>query len=171
MILCKKGEPNQMFQMLMTLIVIGMIMLLGFQLIGSIFQRSEQIDYIKFQRSLVSSVEAVAADYNARQKIELSIPRGTDELCFIDTDSVEDYSGDLDPRIISYWNDEDYISQSQKELVRNVFLVGNDFFESFTVDDLEIDGYGYECIRPHRSNIEFWAIGQARTVTIEKVEG
>ncbi len=168
MIKGKKAEPNQMFQMLMTLIVVGMIMLLGFQLIGSIFDRSEQIDYIKFQRSLVSSVDAVAADYNARQRIELSVPRGSEQLCFVDVDSVGEHTEDLDPRIISYWNDEDYISQDQEGLVRNVFLVGQGFFESFTISDLEIDGSGFECFSPQRSNVEFWAVGQGRTVTVEE---
>lgn len=162
-----KAETSQMFQMLMTLIVVGMILLLGSQLIGNILQRSTQIDYIKFRRALVNTVEAVGSDYNARQKVELTVPRGSTELCFVDMNEVGTTGN---PLIDSYWRDTRYRDQDDKSMVRNVFLVGDDIFLSFRVEKLSIDNYNrYVCIDVRRSNVEFWAEGTRNSVSIEPV--
>ncbi len=165
----RKGEANQMFQMLMTLIVVGMIMLLGFQLISNLFSRSEEIDYINFRRSLVNEIDAVASSHNARQRIELNVPSGSNALCFIDVN----HEGNLAeyPLVNAYWRDRSYREQDDDSLVRNAFLIGGDFFLSFTIDNLEIDRSGrYICIPPRRNNVEFWAIGGRTGVHIEGVE-
>ncbi len=162
-----KGETSQMFQMLMTLIVVGMILLLGSQLIGNILQRSTQIDYIKFRRALVNTVEAVGSDFNARQKIELSVPRGSTELCFVD---MNHQGSTGNPIIDSYWQDTNYRNQADSNMVRNVFLVGNDVFLSFRVDGLEIDNQNrFVCIDVRRSNVEFWAEGSRGSVSIDPI--
>ena len=164
----KKAETSQMFQMLMTLIVVGMILLLGTQLIGGIFERSSQIDYIKFRRALTNSIDAVASDYNAEQRIELSVPRGIESLCFVDMA----HTGSTGiPIIDSYWSDTEYRTQDDKSLVRNAFLIGRETFVSFRVDNLGFDTQErFVCIDTRRSNIEFWAIGRERTVSIEPID-
>ncbi len=164
----KRAEPNQMFQMLMTLIVIGMILILGFQLITNLFSTSEQIDFINFRRSIVNEIDAVARDYNARQRIDTSVPRGSLALCFIDvreTGTLPEH-----PIVTSYWQMSDYITQSDEDLIRNAFLIGTDFIVPFRVDSLEIDRSDrYVCIDARRSRVEFWAEGQGRRVTVEPV--
>ncbi|MFP4117705.1 MAG: hypothetical protein ACLFTR_02165 [Candidatus Woesearchaeota archaeon] len=163
----KRSEASQMFQMLTTLIVIGMIMILGFQLISNLFSTSEQIDYINFRRTIVNEIDAVASDYNARQRIEVSVPKGTDALCFIDMD----HEGDLEeyPLVNSYWQDDEYRTQDDG-LAKNAFLIGGDFFISFYVKNLEIDTTErYVCIEARRNNIELWVEGQGRKVTVEAV--
>ena len=161
----KKSEAGQMFQMLMTLIVVGMIMLLGFQLIGNVFRTSSQIDYIQFRRVLISSIDAVASDYNARQKIELDIPRGAEEICFVDM-AKSGTTGN--PIIDSYWTDSAYRTGNDKSLVRNVFIIGNSFAASFRVDNLDLDE-GFVCVPVRRGKVEFWAIGVGRTFSVERV--
>jgi hypothetical protein len=161
----KKAQANQMFQMLMTLIVVGLIMLVGFKLIGSVVSRSSQIDYVKFRRTLLNSIDAVASDYNAKQLIELSVPKGTEALCFIDMaqDGSTDYA-----LINAYWKDQDYMGQEDTSMIRNAFLVGNGFLATFHIEKLAIDDVGYHtCIPVQRSKVEFWAEGQGRTVTIK----
>ena len=163
----KKSEASQMFQMLTTLIVIGAILILGFQLIGNLFSRSEEIDYINFRRSLIRQVDAVASDYNARQRIELTVPRGSLALCFVDLA----YQGNIQeyPLINSYWRDDDYRTQSHG-LARNTFLVGSDFFISVAINNLDIDSNErYLCIETARNRVEFWAEGRGRRVSIEPV--
>lgn len=161
----KKGEAGQMFQMLMTLIVVGMIMLLGFQLIGNVFRTSSQIDYIQFRRVLISSIDTVASDYNARQRIELDVPRGAEEICFVDMTK----SGTTgNPLIDSYWTDSAYRNNNDKSLVRNVFIMGNSFVASFRVENLDLD-QRFLCIPARRGKVEFWAIGVGRSFSVERV--
>lgn len=161
----KKAQTNQLFQMLMTMIVVGLILLIGFKLIGSVVSRSSEIDYIKFRRTLLNSIDAVASDYNAKQMIELSVPKGAEALCFIDIAQ----RGTTDYALINaYWKDVPYISQEDKTMVRNAFLVGSNFLATFHIDKLTIDDIGYHtCIPVKRSKVEFWVEGQGRTVTIQ----
>lgn len=147
----------------MTLIVVGAILVIGFKLIGNVTQKSSQIDYIKFQRTLINSIDAVASDYNARQRIELSVPKGTEALCFINTQTGST-TGDY-PLVDAYWSDTEYMNQPDREMVRNAFLIGNDFLATFHIDKLVVDT-GHLCIEPQRTRMEFWAEGKGRTVKI-----
>ena len=168
----KKSQANQMFQMLMTLIVVGMILLLGFQLINNVMSTSSQIDYIRFRSSLLNSLDSVASDYNARQRVTLSVPRGTEFLCFVEMNKP---FSETDHSVINaYWEDFDYIGQEEdddkKSLVRNVFLIGNGFTASFRIDNLNLDrATNHICINVIRSQVEFWAKGEGRTLGIEEV--
>lgn len=160
----KRADTNQIFQMLMTLIVVGMILLLGFQLIGNVFQRSSQIDYIKFRGVLVGTLDSISSDLNARQRVSLDVPRGTEKLCFVDIEGTVGSAGN--PLIDAYWGDPNYRNQDDKEMIRNVFLIGNDFFASFRVQRLSMPSDRFKCINVVRNKVDFVAVSQSRRLSI-----
>ena len=164
----KKSQSNQMFQMLMTLIIVGMVLLLGFQLISGVVLRSSQIDYIQFRRSLLNSLDSVASDYGARQRISLNVPNGAQSLCFVDMQNP--YHQTAYPLINSYWGHTEYRTQADQSMVRNVFLIGTDFFASFRVSNLDLQtSNNHICIDVVRSRVEFWAEGRSRSLRIEEI--
>ena len=174
-----RSQTSQLFQNLMTLIVIGAILIIGFNLIGNVMNRSSQIEYVKFRSALTNSIDSVASDFNSKQKIVLSVPKEITEVCFIDVGADISSIGPNPTEhgtINAYWSDDYYMTQGDlangdEALVRNVFLMGKEVISSFHLKNLAIDDVReHHCIDVKRSKIEFWALGKGRNVEIEKVQ-
>lgn len=175
----KNGQPSQMFSFLSTIIVVGLFAVIGLSVVMSITSTGEEIDYIRFRNTLLDSIDSVASDYNAKQEIDLIVPKGIQSICFINLmnnpPTDQESSDELDPVIMNYWSDEDYRIQyvsSIKEnnaLPRNVFLVGDGVVGSFHIDDLITDEAGddFYCIESARSRIKFNVETSGRKVMVK----
>ncbi len=170
----KKGQTSQMFVYLTTIIVVGLIVFIGGKTLNNVMNVGSEIDYIKFRNALTDTIETIATDYNAQRQVDLTVPKGTKEICFVDLTKNPTLDSSTYPVIINYWSDSSYASQIassdsiQKELPRNVFLRdASGTIATFHIPDLSVES-GALCISASHSVFSFLAKSEGRRVSVSE---
>lgn len=138
----KKGQiAGQIFVYIMGLVIIALVFLYGYSAIRSFVTRTDQVTAIQFKTRIESNIEAAASDYGSVKKLELEVPPGYEEVCFVDTARAQLKLDELDEYPIM----KDSVESGRDA---NVFLitagdVGQDYYVGhMTVDALTGSGYG-----------------------------
>ena len=121
---------------LLALVIVGIILLVGFNLISSLNKRGEQISTIVFEKSLNGDIKELSSsfEFGSQVKKTYDLPAGFNEVCFIDIENV-------DPENI----DKDLIKNSvNSEVKNNVFLFGKDI-KAFYIEGLSLVDPFYSC--------------------------
>lgn len=172
----KKAQTSQMFVYLTTIIVVGLIVFVGGKVLNNVLNVGDEIDYIKFRNAITEKISSIATDYNAQRQIELDVPKGTKEICFVELTGDPDLSDPSKyPIMMDYWNDNAYTAQLlsgdkfKNNLPRNVFLRDSSgTIATFHIPDLTVDSGGSLCIPASRSVFSFTAKSKGRKVVISE---
>jgi len=125
---------GQMFVYISGIIIIGMIIFFGLRIFNNASKISEKYVSNEFQNKIKSDVNSLidaSGSYNTNKYI---LPKGFDEICFINPSSFEKYStkiGDLP----NYPMIQDSISSGSNN---NVFLFSSKSFGAFYINNLEL---------------------------------
>lgn len=117
-----KGQVQHVFIYLLTIIVVGLILLLGYKSIGGLMGQGCDVERATFASDLESKIESFS-DYGDIHKKSLSTPCSFTTLCFANTSAIDENKHILFPNnpIIedSVWNG----------IEDNIFLVNDDVTE------------------------------------------
>ncbi len=133
----KKAEIDIMVYLL-ALVIIGIILLVGFNLTSSLKNRNDQLSTIVFEKELAKDIKELSSSFKFGSQVKKTydLPAGFNEICFIDVDNV-------DPENI----DKDIIKNSVDNQVQdNVFLFGKSV-KSFHVQGLSLVDPFYSCTK------------------------
>ena len=109
-----------------------------------------KVVFIQFKNKLERDLNSV--NYRDRIFKEYTLPEGFNELCFIDLQNVKSED------IINHGIIQDSVESKVK---KNIFIIGDDNFESIYVESLAVSGYPfYSCTQADKGNIEIEIIGQ-----------
>ncbi len=156
----------QVFIYILTAVVIGIIILVGYKSIATIFKESQKALIDGFKSSFTSAVEKMSRSYGSVSKFEIAIPEKFDAICFIDSmgdDQKFHNSANIDNAEI-HGIVEDNAQQ-------NVFLMKNEAIEEmFYVGSMDVLG-DYVCVQ-NIGKPEVWleAMGNTACLKLEKTE-
>src|SRR3989338_6335093 len=80
----KKAQTvTQVFVFLFALIVTSAVLLLGYNMISGLMQNQQKVDIVMFEKEL-SIIKEVSNEYGSLKNLDLLLPSGFSEMCFID---------------------------------------------------------------------------------------
>ncbi len=104
---------GQVFIFILAAALFILILSYGYKAIAGFGERSEQVALLEFKTQLESSVKSISLDYGSIKKVELYLPAGYSEICFVDLSMEPSPIFEADhPRMHEAW-----VSKTQ-----NVFL-------------------------------------------------
>ena len=148
---------TQVFVYVIGLIIMGIILLYGYQSISAMREKGDQIDLLTFKTDMEQEVSKMSSDYGSARIITLKAPAGFSEVCFVDLE--QNPHQDIihtHPLVYESWTDK----------TSNVFLI-KDLAEEFQLIEennkpliqIEIPGYVCVQIKNNRVNVRLEGIG------------
>lgn len=114
----RKGQMQQVFIYLMTMIIVGLIILIGYKAIGGLINKGCDVEVNTFQKTLESYI-VKHSSYGSMHKETLNVPCSYRQICFVDTDDIinSNYKDNSDNLIIE--------SSVKSGIEQNIFLVSD----------------------------------------------
>lgn len=131
---------GQIFIYVITVIIIGFILVYGYNAIKGFIDRSEQVSFIKFKNDLSNTVEIISPDYGSVKIKSFEVPSDYSKVCFVKNfPDFPSLSGTNYPIM-----DDSVNSKVQK----NVFLIKETVKESFFIGNIDVisDNDKYLCV-------------------------
>ncbi len=172
----KKGQFERSFSMIITLIVIGMIIIIGFKGINSFIKFQKEQEYKTFETNFNNLIDEYT-EYGSYKKIRIVLPGKDKVLCIFDTSleeverifsSEESFEGKS--FLEEYWKvlgekDNNIILYPSKKTFKNNKIY---FGEKILGDTFNKNYKGYFCIKKKSTNIILEGTGSKVKLTVEE---
>lgn len=122
----RKGQIQQVFIYIMTIIVVGLILLVGYKSIGGLMKKGCDVEMSTFKSTIESYVSKYTS-YGDLHTEYIKVPCSFSEICFIDTKAVtdgKDLSSSMDSTKYGI-----IIDSVNNEIQENIFLVKKEVTE------------------------------------------
>jgi|SRR3989344_3621544 len=80
---------TQVFMFILAVIILGVIILYGYQAITKFLATSSDVAMADFQNQFISAVESIKRDYGSVSKLELALPKKITQICIVDSDTTK----------------------------------------------------------------------------------
>ncbi len=130
----KAQSASQIFIYILAILIVGVILIFGYQAVMDFTGRANKITLVQFQKTLQSSIESISNQHGTMKTKEFSLTNEYREVCFASNYNTV-YSGlPLDSIFQDYPLIQDAIDP-QSGPVKNVFLVksNKEVAESFDI--------------------------------------
>ena len=155
---------GQVFIYILTVVVIGIIVLLGYRAISGIINQGCRVDEVNFKTDIESFISKYSA-YGSVNKESMPVPCSYTQVCFVSNDKI------INPNGFSMQNK--LIEAGVKSGVQqNVFLIDNKKMPkaiaySEKINATDQPAYtGYICINPTNGKFNILFTGRGSTVVI-----
>lgn len=151
----KKAQiSSQVFTYIMAAIIIGAIVLVGFNGIALILNKFREAPLIQFESNLKRQVSSSSTSYMSNELFEFSLPSTYDEVCFTDSLNVGNIdSSRIDNTIIR--------NKVENKVEENVFLMKRGKVqESYYVEDMDVLD-DFLCLE-NKGKLEVWFKGMGK---------
>ena len=150
----KKSQMiGQVFIYIVTVVVVGLILLFGYNAIMTVKGKSDEIILTKFKSDVANMVEVVSSDFGTVKIKSFELPARYTKACF-----VKNYGGFPDPDTSPSTLFDKYpiMEDSVRDKVdKNLFLVEASVGASFFVGDIDVDDtYGVLCFSATNNRIK-----------------
>lgn len=116
----KSQMPSQIFIYVLAIIIIGVILLVGYNAITDVLKRMNQISEVQFKEDLTAAINRVKPNFGREEKREFEVPKEYNEMCFADNVDYGSLVNNGHSGIPQYAVLDDAISTN-----KNVFLLKN----------------------------------------------
>lgn len=156
----KKSQMiGQIFIYVLSLLLIGFILIYGYNAIKDIMTRSEEVAFAKFKNDLSNIVEVVAPDTDTVKIRSFEAPAGISKVCF-----VKNYPDFPTLSNTGY----PIIEQSVNENVKkNVFLIREVTERSYFIGDISVED-GILCINVTNNIVKIKIEGKGSHASLSK---
>jgi len=128
----KKAQMiGQIFTYVLSILLIGLILIYGYNAITTFREKSEQVTFVKFKNDLSNMVEIISPDYGSVKIRDFEVPGGYNKVCF-----VENFPAFPSLSNTGYPIIEDSVRSKVK---KNVFLVEQRAEKSFFIGDISVE--------------------------------
>lgn len=157
----KNGQiQTQVFVYILSMIIVGLILLYGYNAIKGFKARQEQITEIELENQLKALINSASPKYGSIEKGELAMPSDYNIICFVDS------------RLLGFDNNDCGLQEPSAAIVKdaiqsstaNIFLIP-DGSKNFRIGNIKVDA-GCICIPKTGSNAVFRAEGLGSGVKI-----
>lgn len=183
MILFKKAQqPGQIFVYILAIIVVGGIVLYGYNAIKDFSDRGEQVAFVAFKTEFENTVKTMVSDYGTIKRPDMAVSGKYKRVCVVDFSKP--YSpgsvgtlcafGDpeSEPLVCKAWErgSQQYIQNPGKDIqLQNIFLTP-DGSDSFNVDHITTgqDDAGMICakVKNGKAHFQFKSLGDSVEITV-----
>ena len=111
----KKAQIQQVFIYILTIVIVGLILLMGYKIIGNTINQGCEVEHVKFTSQILGYIEKYD-NYGSYHTEQIAVPCDYEELCFVDTNALGDPNFNSNNVIIS--------DSVQSGTQKNIFLVG-----------------------------------------------
>ncbi len=80
---------GQVFIFILAGLVFVLILGYGYRAIMNFMERGEEVQMIDFKNELSSAITTIKRDYGSVQRVDLRVPSGTGEVCFVTADPAD----------------------------------------------------------------------------------
>ncbi len=139
---------SQLLIMVMSLVVMGLVVILGFKAISGLNQKTAEAELLQFQSQLQQDITGLAPQFESVKiygaKHQLRVPRDVSDVCFVDNPQVGLRPFDTNPSLFDALDSPTdgfpVVYESVKTNVRkNVFLLGHEqIVHSFYLDPIHV---------------------------------
>jgi len=128
----KSQMVGQVFIYIVTVVVVGIILLFGYNAIMTVKEKSDGVIISKFKSDVANMVEITASDFGSVKIKSFELPARYTKACF-----VKNYGGYPTLAGTNYPIMEDSVND---KVDKNLFLIEDSVRESFFVGDIDITG-------------------------------
>ena len=133
----KAQSPGQVLIYVLSLIMISLIFVYGYNAVKDFRVRADQVAYIKLKTDLQSVVKAISPDYGSVKRESFALPEKYSEVCFVDLDAgVYGASNIHEYPII-----EDSVNSNVQ---KNVFVISGAVDDSFDLGPITVEN-SFKC--------------------------
>ena len=155
-----KGQMQQVFIYIMTIVVIGIILLLGYRAIDGLIAKGCDVEQTTFKSSMENYISKYSS-FGSLHKETISVPCDYRQICFVDADKINDDTFNTDNGIIE--------SSVQAGIEQNIFLEKKGVTDPIGfMKEVDIESVsGIECIenRNGKFYITFEGLGRSTRIT------
>jgi hypothetical protein len=138
---------GQVFIFILAGLVFVLILTYGYRAISGFIEKGEQVELLDFRNELDSAIAVIKRDYGSVQRLDLRVPSGTDEVCFV-TSREE---GIAPPWEESLQREHPLLHGSWATGAENVFLIPRQP-TPMLIPDIQVE-QGYCCVATVKSRI------------------
>jgi hypothetical protein len=158
----KKAQiQSQIFVYILTMLVVGLILLYGYNAIKGFKQKQEDVTMIEVENQLKTLITSASSKYGSIEKAELNLPSAYEKICFADNTKLGPTSR-LDCGLSG--QPKTIVVDSIKSSTANIFLVP-DGSKNFKIGKIIVDN-GCVCIGRTGSQTVFRIEGMGNGVKI-----
>jgi len=156
----KAQSPGQVIIYVLSLIMISLIFVYGYNAVKDFRVRADQVAYIKLKTDLQAAAKAISTDYGSVKRESFPLPGKYTEVCFADLDSGVYGASNIDEYPII----EDSVNSNVQ---KNVFMITDTMEDSFYIGPLQIEN-NFKCIPvlKGRLKLEFEGLGDSVKIDI-----
>ncbi len=145
----KRGQIGTVFIYLFAVFVIGIILIMGYKYITGTRESISKSDLVLLKTNLASDIEAISTDYGSSKKVSYSLSNSA-ELCLIDLNKKDEILINLPPDFNPLMKDS-----IEGNVKKNAFIISDEIFESYYIDNIEINDPYFKCFKPTAGKINF----------------
>jgi len=152
----KKAQTvTQVFVFLFALIVTSAVLLLGYNMISGLMQNQQKVDIVMFEKEL-SIIKEVSNEYGSLKNLDLLLPSGFSEMCFIDLRE----EGSTGKSIV----DNSWDSKVKKD----IFLIPGGGVSFYSNATLTFDNANYLCVKASGGKVKIAVEGKGGYALIKE---
>ncbi len=139
-----------------------LFLMFGYRMMGSIGEKGEQAFLVEFKNKLDKDIGSIGFDIGSVKIGKYSVPSTFDEVCFVDLRYVD----------VSELGNYSIIKDSvESGANKNVFLIGEDGFETMYIEDLGVFYWPYySCLSTRTGKIELEIEGVGHGAAVKVME-
>jgi|TARA_Y100000310_G_scaffold173732_1_gene173869 hypothetical protein len=145
----KRGQLGNVFIYVFAIVVIGLILMLGYNYISKTRENIVKTDLLILKKELTSDIESISSDFGSSKKSSYSVPNSA-ELCLFDLNKRGEILNNL-PVNFNLLIKDSIASNVNK----NAFVVSKSIFKSYYIGNIEINEPYFKCLKPIRGKISF----------------
>ncbi|MFH0979071.1 MAG: hypothetical protein V1837_07270 [Candidatus Woesearchaeota archaeon] len=145
-------------------VLVGLIVIFGFRSIVQLNQSAQDVKVLQFITSLDEDAQTMSSKVGSLTQSTYSLPMVVNEVCFADLQTSPESIGSA---LIGKYS---FIKRSvESGSGKNVFLVGDKFFDSYSVPSLHLDdGVMFACLNPEAKVLSLDLKGSAKGAVLVK---
>lgn len=164
----KAQIQTQVFVYLLSMIIVGLILLYGYNAVKGFREKQGQISLIELEKKMENSIRAMSSEYGSLKKEALQLPSAYDIICFVDNDYLETTDTYCPGLPLDY---EPVVEDAIISGTANIFLVP-DGTDNYKIGNIQLDDYEYPdgclCIEKTGSEAIFRIEGKGDGVDISE---
>jgi hypothetical protein len=156
----KKSQiQSQIFVYILSMVVIALVLLYGYNAIKGFKERQEQITLVELENQLKSLINSASPKYGSIEKGDIALPSEYNTICFVDNGELgsSDDCGLPEP-------DAAIVRDAIQSSTANIFLIPGGS-KNFRIGNIKVEG-GCVCIPKTGSNAVFRVEGLGNGVRI-----
>jgi hypothetical protein len=155
-----KGQiQSQIFVYILSIVIISLVLIYGYNAIKGFKERQEQITLVEFENDIRLLINQASPKYDSIEKGDIAMPSEFSSICFVDTESLG-----TDENCELQGTSATVVSDAISSSTANIFLIP-DGSRNFKIGNLEVEG-GCICIPKTGSNAVFRVQGLGNGVRI-----